>query len=96
MSVQPKPRTTGRARTRKPPAEATEPADFVDEVEGRLAAIEERLERIDENVQGFCDTLGAQIDMQVETSELLGRLLGRLAGRIEELEGLLGAPTADP
>jgi tetrahydromethanopterin S-methyltransferase subunit G len=71
---------------------APEPDDFVDEVEERLAEIERRLERIDENVQAFCYTLGAQIDMQVETAELLGRLLGRLTGRIEELEALLGPP----
>lgn len=92
MSVQPARRG---APSGKAPAGAAEPADFVDEVEERLEAIEERLERIDENVQAFCYTLGAQIDMQVETSELLGRLLGRLAGRIEELEALLGAPAAD-
>ena len=60
--------------------------DDITELRDRLAAIERRLEQIEEGIDSIKDTLSAQVDMENESDELLGRLLGRLAGRIEQLE----------
>jgi hypothetical protein len=56
------------------------------EVRERLAAIERRLDGLEEAIASIRDTLGAQVDMENESDELLGRLLGRLTARIEQLE----------
>ena len=56
------------------------------EIRERLAGLERRLEVIEEALDSIRDTLGAHVDTQNESDELLGRLLGRLTGRIEELE----------
>lgn len=56
------------------------------ELRGRLEAIEQRLERLEEGIASIKDTLSAQVDMENESDELLGRLLGRIEGRIEQLE----------
>jgi chromosome segregation ATPase len=56
------------------------------ELRERLSAIERRLDGLEQAVAKIADTLEAQVDMENESDELLGRLLGRLAGRIEQLE----------
>ncbi len=56
------------------------------ELQGRLDAIERRLEKLEEGIASIRDTLSAQVDMENESDELLGRLLGRIEGRIEQLE----------
>lgn len=56
------------------------------DIRDRLTALELRLETIEGSLASIRDTLGAQVDTQNESDELLGRLLGRLTGRIEELE----------
>jgi prefoldin subunit 5 len=56
------------------------------ELRERLSSIERRLDGLEETIAKVADTLEAQVDMENESDELLGRLLGRLAGRIEQLE----------
>jgi chromosome segregation ATPase len=56
------------------------------ELQGRLDAIDRRLEKLEEGIASIRDTLSAQVDMENESDELLGRLLGRIEGRIEQLE----------
>jgi chromosome segregation ATPase len=56
------------------------------ELRERLSAIERRLDRLEELVASIKDTLEAQVDMENESDELIGRLLSRLTGRIEQLE----------
>lgn len=60
-------------------------ADLTD-LRERLSSIERRLDGLEETIAKVADTLEAQVDMENESDELLGRLLGRLAGRIEQLE----------
>jgi hypothetical protein len=68
----------------------------------RLAALERAVAEVLEALAGevgslksdvaaVSDALAAQLDMENESSELLGRLLVRLTARVEELEGL-GSP----
>ena len=56
------------------------------ELQGRLDAIDRRLEKLEQGIASIRDTLSAQVDMENESDELLGRLLGRIEGRIEQLE----------
>jgi archaellum component FlaC len=56
------------------------------ELRGRLEAIEDRLAKLEAGVASIKDMLSAQVDMENESDELLGRLLGRIEGRIEQLE----------
>lgn len=58
----------------------------LEELRERLSSIERRLDGLEETIAKVADTLEAQVDMENESDELLGRLLGRIAGRIEQLE----------
>lgn len=58
--------------------------DIVD-LHKRLDAIEGQLAGLNETLGIVRDAIDAQVDMETESNELLGRMLSRLAGSLERL-----------
>jgi hypothetical protein len=56
-------------------------ADVLDALSGEVGSLKC-------DVTALREALAAQLDMENESSELIGRLLVRLAARVEDLEGL--------
>jgi hypothetical protein len=59
--------------------------DIVD-LHKRLDAIEAQLAGLHETLGIVRDAIDAQVDMETESNELLGRMLSRLAGSLERLD----------
>jgi hypothetical protein len=55
-------------------------------VDARLDAIERHLARIDGQLQELREIAAAQVDVENQSTELLGRLLRAATSRIEDLE----------
>lgn len=59
-------------------------------VDARLDAIEQQLASIDGQLRELREIAGAQVDVENQSTELLGRLLRAATSRIEDLEERVG------
>lgn len=60
----------------------------------RLDAIERRLADMDAQLRELREIAETQVDVENQSTELLGRLLRGATSRIDALEAAVGAPTA--
>lgn len=59
-------------------------------VDARLDAIEQQLARIDGQLRELREIAGTQVDVENQSTELLGRLLRAATSRIDDIEERVG------